>query len=187
MPDNVVRGIGTLRLYELIGAPLVAIVEADAQAARATLDYISDVGFVTSESNELEGSEGPLPGRLRMAQFRYRKLDENNQAADFVAEVPLLSLVPIPALQVRDAKVKLAAKVVNLLRTERDSREAPLALRKNLSRLDLVAKPVPVSSDKDISGTVDISVEITLNQADIPLGLEKLFNLMDTAIRDEKA
>ena len=45
-------GVRALPLAELIGAPLAAIVRADALAARATLEYVEQVGFVPRDAGE---------------------------------------------------------------------------------------------------------------------------------------
>lgn len=205
---DVIQGIRSLPLHDLIGATLVAIIEADAQAAQATLEFIETVGFVSP--GKAEGSGASVPGgELRMAEFKYRKLDENNEVADFVASVPLLSLVPIPALQVQDAKFKLTAQITDIAAEDKTARAATstglsnapatafasanLASTSIISKLQptqykLLAKPVASSGAKDqeTRGSFHLEVEITMGQADLPLGMEKLFNLMDTAIRDDK-
>src|SRR5439155_11165165 len=99
---NGVKDIRSLLLFEIIGAPLVAIVQAQIQAARATVEFIEKVGFITE--GEHKASELDI-GSLRMAEFRYSKLDENGKTAEFVAKIPVLSLVPIPGIQVKNAKI----------------------------------------------------------------------------------
>ncbi len=207
---DVIQGIRSLPLHDLIGATLVAIVEADAQAARATLDFIETVGFIPPR-NEQTGEDNVDAGKLRMADFKYRKLDHNNELAEFTASVPVLSLVPIPSLQVKDAKFKFAAQITDIAQTNKAT-PAPsaaastatpavsrAALATNISRLsivdrlqplkyDLVAKPVASSGAKDqeMRGSFHLEVEVTMGQADLPLGLEKLFGMMDQAIRDSQ-
>ncbi|GAB4574500.1 MAG: hypothetical protein Kow0077_21380 [Anaerolineae bacterium] len=198
---DTVQGIRSVPLHDLIGATLVAIIQADAQAARATLEFIETVGFVPS--GEGSTGDGFAPGDLRMAEFRYKKLDENNEVAEFVAAVPLLSLVPIPALQIKDARLKFSAQITDIA-TEKPAPQVtatPAALATNVGRVEmanrlqlqstqyrLLAKPVAASGAKDqeVRGSFHLEVELTMGQADLPLGMEKLFTLMDTAIQDSK-
>jgi len=193
-----VQGIRSLPLADLIGATLVAIVQADAEAARATLDFIETVGFIPpAQEQTTEG--GIAAGNLRMAEFRYKKLDENNEVAEFVATVPVLALVPIPALQVKDARFKLSAQITDISQETPApaARATPAALAATnvaaISALQplqykLLAKPVAASGAKgqEVRGTFHVELEVTMGQADLPLGMEKLFNLMDQAIQDSK-
>jgi hypothetical protein len=186
---DTIQGIRSLRLHELIGATLTAIVQADAQAAQSTLEFIETVGFIPPTS------EGESP-RLRMAEFRYEKLDENNEIAPFVVSVPLLSLVPIPGLQVKEAELAFSAKITDIaVEKPQTGATAPPnlatgALAANLlpTRVNLFAKPVASSGAKDqeVRGTFHLDIKVSLQQADIPLGVEKVFDLMDQAIRDRK-
>ena len=195
-----VQSVRALQLHELISAPMVAMVQADAQAARATLEFIETVGFVADAS----APGGADENRLRMARFRYRKLDENGDVAEFVAEVPVLSLVAVPALQIKEAKIALAAKIVDIAAekpaTATTGAATPavggaaaigrpaIADAVASRRLQLLAKPAATSGAKteETRASFDLDIQITLGQADIPLGMEKVFQLMDQAIRDEK-
>lgn len=196
-----IQGIRSLPLADLIGATLVAIVQADTEAARATLDFIETVGFVPpAQQQTTEG--GIAAGNLRMAEFRYKKLDENNEVAEFVATVPVLALVPIPALQVKDARFKLAAQITDISQEKPSAPPAPAPAtptalaatnvaavsRLQPLRYQLLAKPAAASGAKEqeVRSTFHIELEVTMGQADLPLGMEKLFNLMDQAIQDRK-
>jgi hypothetical protein len=201
--------VRSLQLHELLGATLIAIVRADAEAAKATLEFIQTVGFVTPESEGDETETDLQAGQLRMAEFRYRKLDENNEISEFVASVPVLSLVPIPGLQIKDAKLSLAVKLSDIVAETpspktstgqpttlqpQPSSPQPTALRNPfLSRLrpvpyKLLAKPAATSGTKtqEMKGTFHVDIQVSLQQADIPLGLEKILELMDQSIRDQK-
>lgn len=197
------QSVRALQLHELLSAPMVAMIQADAQAARATLEFIETVGFLADAS----APGGSDESRLRMARFRYKKLDENGTVAEFVAEVPVLSLVPVPALQIKEAKVALSAKIVDIAAepaaggtgsgggagaggTGTSPAGGKIAAAGVLAsrKLQLLAKPASTSGAKteEVRSSFDLDIQITLGQADIPLGMEKIFQLMDQAIRDEK-
>lgn len=195
---DVIRGIRSLPLHELIGSTLVAIVRADAEAAKATIEFIQAVGFGDSASEDENGNQS---NQLRLAEFRYQKRDENDQISEFVALVPILSLVPIPALQTKEARLAFSAKIIDITKDLEEAESASSASRGLTairsprltqlapSKFALLAKPVAASGAKDqeIRGSFDLEIELTLGQADLPLGMEKIFNLMDQAIQDEKA
>jgi hypothetical protein len=197
---DVIRSIRSLPLYELISAPLVAMIQADAQAAKATLEFIETVGFVAPSPAEGGTGEDGEASQLRMAEFRYQKLDENNEISEFVASVPVLSLLPVPAVQIKEAKISFSAKIAEITR-EREEETGPseaVAVAKPQPRLlswikpkrhEFLTKPVASSGpkDKEERGTYHLEIEISLGQADIPLGMERIFNLMDQAIQEKKA
>jgi hypothetical protein len=199
MADDVVS-VRALKLHELLGATMVAVIQADALAAKATLEYIETVGFVAPAEGEGE-EETTAGGTLRMASFRYKKRDETNAIADFVAEVPILSLVPIPALQVKDATFSFAVKIDDITKeTEGGNPGNPdgATIAQPTSRLvtflkptatQLIARPAAASGPRteEVRSTHHLEVKVTMAQADIPTGMEKIFNLLDQAIQDRKA
>jgi hypothetical protein len=205
MADEI-TGIRSMALGELLGAAMVAVVQADALAARATLEFVETVGF-RAGALDGEGDESASPESLRMAAFRYRKQDETGQVAEFVAEVPILSLVSIPALQVKEAKFAFIAKIDGVAKTTPPTAPAPSAVavaptavgiaQPALSLVSgvrptatqLIARPAPSSGAKteEIRSTHHLEVAVTLGQADVTVGLEKIFDLMSQAIQDRKA
>ena len=204
MADDVVS-VRALKLHELLGTTMVAVIQADALAAKATLEYIETVGFVAPPQGEEESdaTETTAGGRLRMASFRYRKRDETDEIADFVAEVPILALVPIPALQVKDAEFSFAVKIEDITKTTDANPGNPAGpaaemISQPKSRLatflkptaaELITRPAAASGTKtqEVRSTHHLDVKVTMGQADITTGMEKIFNVMDQAIQDRKA
>ena len=196
---KIVKSIQSLDLHELIGGPLAAMVQADAHAARTTLEYLEAVGFSPAETGDDTPQEKTDIGKLRMAQFKFKKLDENNQATDFVASVPILSLVPIPALQIKEGKISFSAKITDIAKDNATSNQGGNPMRAAVAgsslisniraqKVKLFAKPAASSGTKDqeVRGTFHINIEVTAAQADITSGMEKIFNLLDQAINEEK-
>lgn len=183
-----VKDLRSLPLHDLIGAPLVAVVQAQAQAAKATVDFIERVGF---EAGETRSSERDA-GALRMAEFRYSKLDEAGRPAEFVARVPVLSLVPIPAIQVRSAKIAFAARITDAVaeraetsQTRQRLAERPSWLEPALTQLRGGLATVSGGAAGRAEGRYELTVELELEQAPVAAGLEKLLQIMDLAIGDE--
>lgn len=202
MAEDVVS-VRALKLHELLGSTMVAVIQADALAAKATLEFIETVGFVTPPDGGDEGDETETAagGRLRMASFGYRKRDEADEIADFVAEVPILSLVPIPALQVKDATFSFAVKIEDITKTTAGNpgpTKGEDMIGEPKSRLvtflrptatELITRPAAASGSRteEVRSTHHLDVKVTMGQADITTGMEKIFNLMDQAIQDRKA
>ncbi|MCC6554236.1 MAG: DUF2589 domain-containing protein [Polyangiaceae bacterium] len=188
-----IRGIQSMRLYELLGAPMVAMVKADAQAARATVDFIEAVGF-TPDAGAPPEAEHPRVGRLRMAELTYSKVDERGEVCDFSVSVPLLSLMPIPSIQIKQAKVGLAARITGVVPEQPPGRRtlaAGAAVPSWIAspRIEVLARPVASTGARgqEVRGSHDLDIEITLGQADITTGVEKILDLLGQAIHEQKS
>lgn len=173
-----------LSLYQLIGAPLHAIVDAESQAAQATADFIERVGF----RRRPEAAEGDF-GDLRMVSFSHQRTGPEGTPRTFRVDVPLLSLVPIPAIQVRDAELEFFVKIVETQRprVRRDAERPPgegVPDRLKADAIDFKALMGRGQPEPGRRRTLDmqIKVKIKLEQADVPAGLSKLFNLMEQNI-----
>mgnify|MGYP004003558717 FL=1 len=94
---NIVDSI-PLSLGETIGSLMTSIIDAQAQAARATVEFIEDVGTVEG-SSDLDSVH-----ELRSVSFKYKKFDENFENKEFVVDIPLLSMVDIPLVSIKNAK-----------------------------------------------------------------------------------
>jgi hypothetical protein len=191
----VIKELRSLPLHEIIGAPLAAIVQAQTQAARATVEFIEKVGFIAGQKPHTELDIGAL----RMAEFRYEKADETGATAEFTARVPVLSLVPIPGIQVKTARISFVAKITDAVRekslnayqqrraltgekTETTSwlKPASTTLRGSLAP----AAQTNTKSGQAIRGNGELRIEIELEQMPLAPGLEKLLNLMEQAISE---
>lgn len=193
MSDGV-KDLRSLPLHEIIGAPLIAIVQAQAQAARVTVEFIEKVGFIPRSG---EGAATELGGgTLRQAEFRYTKPDETGRPAEFVVRVPVLSLVPIPGIQVKNARIAFTAKITDVFSENAESAQSPRAapsrptwLRPTLTQFRGSLAPAQKTTEGNgvARGNFELSIEVELEQMPIAPGLEKILNMMDQAISEEKA
>ena len=125
MPGYAIETVSSLPFGTLIGAPLTAAIEAQAQAAKATVDFIQEVGFVPEDADEdaLFPSDGdgdePDFGEVRMVTFSYASnaVPLAGDDADAVGAgtvtltVPLLTVVPIPYLAISEMTIDFMAKI----------------------------------------------------------------------------
>ena len=171
-----------LSLAQLIGAPIHALVDAEAQSAMATARFVRSVGFTGPKADE-GGGMGDL-GDLQMARFTRRRRNADGTEEDVEVQIPLLSLLPIPALQIKDAELDYTVKIiqtealpqrqaeVNQLMKPRDAgplREPPATLRAAFAR---EARP----GDRR-SVDMLVKMKLRIEQADMPGGLAQLLAL----------
>jgi hypothetical protein len=170
----------SLPFLQLIGSPIVAIIEAEAMAARASAEFIENIGFVKQDA----GAENSY-GRLRTITFSYSKQDVNGKNVEEEIELPLLSLIPIPLLQVKDAQLSFNIKVIDTVSTtERTTTSATRGFDAHgiASPLSLMAVYKPITNTASNTKTdTDMKVAVNLVQSDIPAGLQHLFQIMENA------
>ena len=199
-----------LSLFEIIGAPLHALVEAETHAARATAEFIRDFGFEKVRSGAEEDAIDDF-GKLRTVTFIQEKRERSGEVVQYRIEVPLLSLVPIPALQIKDAELEFYVKILETIRTkvrqsvepekkaggegvgggeEEGQKEKPSSTKDTGSffpasqRVEFKGALGRSYSGSEAKRSLDMQVRVKINveQADVPAGLAKLFHLMDQGI-----
>ncbi len=190
-----------LSFYQLIGAPLYALVEAETYAAEATAQFIERVGFQRPAGEDPERSPEDF-GELRKVTFYQERRGPDAEPATYKVEVPLLSILPIPALQIKDAELEFAVKVIETISSEgagprpqagggsvaeERPEEGPSAkLIPTPPRVDLKAqmgrsRPLGPGVQKS-QLDMQVYIKIRVEQADVPAGLSRLFNLMEESI-----
>ena len=172
----------------IIGQPLKACIEAQAMAANVTMDFIDKFGL---EEVQNEGDK-----KAKVVSFFYE-----SEGKDYTLKVPLLTIVPIPYIAIRDIDISFKASVLasstttyeesNML--ERDAAgEAKAKLGWGIFSLGVDMK-ANYSSKKDSKSTRDsrYSVEYTIDvavkagQDDMPAGLSKVLSILTEAVEVE--
>jgi len=156
--DNTYSALDTLNFGELITAPLNACVDAQAQAATATADYIQNVGF---QYDEREKSYKPVT-----FSFTY----ETNEGKKRFT-IPLLSVVPVPYLQIHD---------VNLVFS------TDLAVEKGGTLVGKVStddkNKTETLETSSFKSDLKINVNIKASTSDMPMGISQLLKVMQDSI-----
>ncbi|GAA3842179.1 DUF2589 domain-containing protein [Streptomyces phyllanthi] len=177
-----IRDVSTLGLDELLGALLSAVVGGQREATAGTLALVEQIGLV----RDAEGTE-----RFRTVTIRYTKLDENQEPSEFALEVPLLAMVAIPTLTVREAKISFTYDVTRTavdrpaeqIRAERES--VPRALADVSLRPVVLKGFVPRSrtvTSRETRETAGIDIEVTVESVPLPVGLERLLDLTELTV-----
>lgn len=187
-------------LYQLIGAPLLALIQAESQAAQATAEFIEHVGFervVDEEGKNANKNENKNSlGKLKMATFANQMTGPNGELKEMRVQVPLLSLIPIPALQIKDAELEFYVKILDFSREESISKlQKSFAKETAIENDDKAADEPQLNqqiqlkaamgrgpSSQQSSMESQVRIKINMTQADIPAGLSKLFHIMEHSI-----
>ena len=181
--------IQSLPFYQILGAPLLAMVQGQAQASQATAEFVERIGFAGAAA---EGEEPAPPddlGEIRMVTFSYQKPDATGSPRTFRIQLPLLSLVPIPALQIKDADLEFNVKITDIQTTDTktalSSRDAEAGDWLAQGRVEFRAAmgQMETSSSTQRSTDLQMKVKLRVEQADITVGQSFLFRLMDQAIK----
>ncbi len=185
-----------LSIYQLLGAPLKAMIDAETQAALATAEFIERIGFDRS-GDETPRDDPAHFGKLRMVTFLHEKKGANGDIRQFKIEVPLLSLIPIPALQIKDAEIDFSILIIDEVKVNENTTSntnpgetsseqgiPPPFTLKNLGGEGIREMKGTFGSSssensKRNSLEAQMRVKMRLEQADIPAGLGKLFHIME--------
>ncbi|MEM7165333.1 MAG: DUF2589 domain-containing protein [Planctomycetota bacterium] len=200
MPEN-----SALSLSQLIGAPLHALIDAEAQAALTTRRFIEEVGFKRREPAEdstlpVVASEEDEFGDLRVAKFRQERTGADGNPETVEVSVPVLALLPIPALQVKDAELDFFIKIVDTTTTkgtvnpeanaagsgQPTAEEATPPGAPKLMDFKAAMGRDPSTSKGQRRMETQIKMKINLQQADLPSGLAKMLNVLDEGISSRR-
>ena len=176
-----IRRVEALQISEFLGSLLASVVDAQAESARATVDFIDDVGF----------EDTPEGDKLRTVSIRYRKRDENDELKDFEVTVPLLALVNVPSLAVSEAKLAFSYDVVSAEAKQPTSTESSPTTLTGSRRLNpaiikgIAKKKTTAFGRADTKTTSAIDLDVTLEQQEVPIGIERLFDLAELGITED--
>jgi hypothetical protein len=192
-----------LSISEILGSALSAIIDAQAQSARATVEFIKEVGILPGPADH---------EKLRTLTFRYQKLDENQRTAEFEAAIPLLGLVDIPMIAVKSATIAFAYEVTGTESSRSDDPSgagggaagavsgtgavaaagflsktvAPARLKGRVMKSPAAGATASSSaSNSQEKGSIQIRVE--LEKAAMPVGIEKILDLLELSAGEKKA
>jgi hypothetical protein len=176
-----IRDVSTLGLGELLGSLLSAVVEGQQAATASSLAFVREIGLVQGEAGQ--------PDRFQTVPIRYTKLDESQQPAQFELQVPLLAMVSIPTLKVKEAKIAFQYDVLTTEREEpSDEDETSLPDRLGIAGLrpvSLVGYVARRSVSRETRETTGVDVEVTVESEPLPLGIERLLELTELAVSQQ--
>ena len=202
MPDNYDNLIQAMGLGDLLALPIEALVEADAAAARAAAELIRDYGF------ERDADDDPNAyGRLRTVRFTYDAPDTAGVVRQHAVQIPLLLLIPLSLLSVREAQFDFSVDVFGAMEPDTaapagaghaararspgaSSASASAAAPKRRALIAQYAAAPALRRDiaGDMTQTVsaDLSVTVRVEQSDLPAGIAQLLRLTSEGVIDSE-
>ncbi len=172
---------------QVIAAPMLAMIEGETIAARATTEFIESIGFVkdsTTDNNSF--------GKVRTVTFSYVKQNIDGKNETVTLTLPLLSLVPIPLLQIHKAEIEFGLDIAaksKITTSEVKSKSGTQILPSQKVNTYAMLKRMPTTStaEHDITTNMQMKVKIEIGQSDIPIGLSKLFQVFETSVQSKTA
>lgn len=170
-----------MELQQLIAGPLIATIEADALSARQYLDYLMRMAF-----ESYDPATGRT-GKLRTLTFSFTEQDTGGPHKKSVS-IPLLTLVPLPLLQIREADFDFDIKILDALSENTEERffaeqgetaapaDEPAGFR---MRASLAPQQRSQSGTGELQQSLaaNMKVKVRMRQADMPAGLSNLLHL----------
>lgn len=192
-----------INLSQLLSKPLISTLEADFYTAQRFFEFLTEIGLEevleenpterntgdVSNNDNLSSSQSSKKLKLRMVTFEYEQIDPKDRTRKpFRLEVPLISLIPLPLLQIDKAEFDFNLRIfaeVNL--NSKSASQGGLLKSRNPSSDDesktdneyfkgfkARLSPSAGTSEKGgITPTVDanMKIKVQMKQADLPGGL----------------
>jgi hypothetical protein len=182
------KELSSIDFENLIGGPLVAVVNAQAQSALATVNFIQSVGFYEDDDGK---------SQVANVNFGYSKKVAGESGAaetkNFELHVPLLAIVPIPYLRIEETTIDFLAKITSVQERE--------VLTETKASASLHAKAkwgwgsarlvVNYSNQRNtrqgekVAREYSMGVKVRAVQEEMPGGMEKLLAIMESLIEEE--
>lgn len=170
---------------QIMAGPLLAMIEGETLAAQATTEFIEKAGFIKSNS------DADNFGRLRTVSFSYVKRNFDGQLEEATLTVPLLSLIPIPLLQIQKAHIEFGLDLTTQPKPNEPPGKSLKTVASGLPSKTVntygMVKSLPNGSTTDVRSQMQMKVQIEVGPSDIPAGLSKIFQVFDTVVDENKA
>jgi hypothetical protein len=172
-----------LPIRDLIGGPLMAACEAQSNLARSTADFIQTIGFkYDDKGNRLE--------ELSMVDFKYSQLQADGSKKNIELEVPLLSIVKVPSLAIKNVDIQFDMEVKSSTsETSKTAAEFSSSVSSGWFGVKVEIKG-SVSTSKENTRNTDTSAKyhINLHAADdgMPEGLSRVLDILNAVIIPEE-
>lgn len=150
-------------LRELLASTLEAAIEADMTTMRRYFDNVCEIAFQDYDKEKQNATQ------LRTLAFNY-SVNEGAQQL----RVPVLSLVPLPMLQMKDINFSMDAELMGL-RGDTESTSPQLYV-------SIAPKAASSSEDEALQEAAtkcSIKIEMKMEQADMPGGMARLLQIVN--------
>lgn len=185
--NKTITALNGIPFGSMIGGPLSACIEAQAEAAQTTVDFIESVGL--EKQVDKDGNE------KKNAVYVYFQFIQGGRKV--VINVPLLTIVPVPYIAITTVDINFKATVTgvetdsltntlsNESTTERNSskRSGWFGSRKtNIKSSYSTKKDSKTTQDSSYSIEATIDVAVHASQDSMPAGMAKILEMLGSAI-----
>lgn len=194
-PSYVTNVLTSLPFGNIIGGPMKAAIEAQALAAKATVDFIQTVGFTAPTSGVSLDASGDW-GVLRTLQFEYAQHNVDGTEQTATLTVPVLTVVPIPHLRIDEMTIDFMVKITEEYKNSHDgTTEAKFdtsasggfkpwwgGVNANFNASLSVKHSSTSSSSSRFQTEATMNVHVRAVQDSIPGGLQRMLTILENAI-----
>ena len=208
--------LSSIDFESMIGGPLVAVINAQAQAAMSTVNFIKEVGFKKPKDQTMAGEDSSTEEPIYVT-FKYPKelspyqpatpgdpeADPPVPATDAVPavyetqqlQVPILTLLPIPFIRIDETTVDFNAKInsVSYRKTDTNlkidsSMEAKAGWLFGSAKLKVsTSYQRKTQQGNTVNRTYSLAVHVKAVQDEMPAGMEKMLSILEGAITSTPA
>lgn len=151
-------------LRELIATTLEAAIEADMSALRCYYDNLCELAF------ESDGTEKQTSPHLRQLSFSY----SGNDGQQHQVNLPVLSLLPLPMLQMKGIDFSMDAQLVEMRSLDSDGKKANHELY-----VSVAPQPKVPQEEKGVATGYSAKINISMQQSDMPGGMARLLQMVN--------
>lgn len=177
--DNFTNEIQGLPIELLIGAPLKAAAHANTLLAEEMVKFVENVGYETDRKTRKQ--------KVRSVAFEYNKPEVDQETGEVVpvayeVNVPLLSLVPLPNLQVKTVDVEFDMEILSVSSDTEEDNEKGNSNR-SLDNISIIGK---ASTHREHSRKSDngakYEVKVHAETTQTPEVLARILDLMASSV-----
>ena len=199
--SRAVSGLRQIPFGVLIGAPLKASIQAQASAAKSTIEFIEKVGFLPDDLNQdmlfADEAQDADAGKVRNVTFTYKKIDENEEETEVQLTVPILTIVNVPFIRLDEVNIDFRAKLTDTIKHvtktgfnlnstlsgKYKSWWSPLSLEFRTSMSYETAQTTAARYTREYT----MNINFRAVQDDMPTGLSRILNLLEQSITENPA
>lgn len=167
-----------MSLQQLISAPLVATIDADAMSTERYMKHFMALAF------ESCNPETGAAGDLRNISFRFTDSDAAGGRERKVS-VPLISLVTLPLLQIKQADFDFDITIIDAVASAPEERfslkkgevDSPEGNRDDSLNFRASLAPQSGGGSSSSSMQANMKIHVSMQQADMPSGLSQFLQM----------
>ena len=203
--------LSSIDFESMIGGPLVAVINAQAQAAMSTVNFIKEVGFKKPSAEQEAGGDTSTEDPIYVS-FKYPKelspyvpaVPANPSATPPIPaspavpavyetqelKVPILTILPIPYIRIEMVTIDFNAKInsVEYRKTNTDlkvnaSLEAKAGWLWGSAKLKVSTSFQRTTQEgNSVNRTYSLAIHVKAVQDEMPAGMERMLGILEGAI-----